>query len=590
MFERPLVNKKFREDIMPHQPRVSLILVCAILTAASSPWAQQVDEAEDTATPAPVSTFQEINIFEESQIELLDLEALQEEIAERFGGVPVRMTLDECIRIALESNQDILVSVFDPMAAESDIKVARGEFDPVLTATFNFFDAAQSTGSQIFAFSGLTSTENAVTNTQLSLGGLLHWGTRYDLSIAADRTIGTFSGFEEEYTAVLSLSLTQPLLRGAGRKVNMVSIRSAENSKRISEAQVMLTVLNTTGDVMKAYWDLVGTINTLVVRQESLDNAHRLHNISAKRNEIGVAAYIEVVQARAGIASRQGDYITALTAIGSARDFLIRSMGLMEDGHFSTVAIIPIDRPAEGEIVLDEKASVQKALENRPEIQSAILSVKNADLERLRSRNNMLPQLDIDGSYTTGGRARHVNDTFLGLRKGQDETYSIGIVASVPIGNRAARHTHQRAMAAKEQAEQRLIQAKYEAALQVRTSMRNVLSNRSLVEANLQATRLQKVSVLAEERKLQLGTSTSQDVLDIQEDLTGAQVAEEQARVELEKSRIDLKVAEGTLLEEQGIEFDFPEGGRPLTFFESFRLGWDKRIPRKDYRVYPSYK
>ena len=575
---------------MPHFLRVSSILICAILGAAATLWAQQVNEGEDVATPTAVGAVQEINIFEESQIELLDLEALQKEVAARFGGKPVRMTLDECIRIALESNQDILVSVFDPTGAESDIKIARSEFDPVLTASFNYFDAAQSTTSQTEVFSGLTTTENAFTNTQLDVAGRLHWGAQYNVSLSADRTIGTFSGFEEEYSAALTLSLTQPLLRGFGRKVNMVNIRSAENAKETSKTQVMLTVLNATGDVIKAYWDLVGTIENLEVRQESLDNARRLYDISAKRNEIGVAAYIEVVQAQAGIASRQGAYITALTAIGNARDFLKRTMGLMEEDHFSTVAIIPIDRPAEGEIILDEKASIQKALENRLEITSAKLNVKNAELERMRSRNNMLPQLDINGSYTTGGRARHVNDTFLGLRKGQDESYSVGMTFSLPIGNRSARHTHQSALSSKERASQSLVGTKFQTEFQVRSALRNVLSNQILVEANQQDTSMQGISMRAEERKLQLGTSTSQNVLDIQELLTTAQVNELQARIELEKSNIDLKVAEGTLLEELGIEFEFPEDGHPLTFLESLRPGWDKRIPRKDDRVYPPYE
>ncbi len=575
---------------MPHQLRVSLILICALLTTVSPPWAQQVDEAEEPAAETKVGAVQQINIFEASQIELLDLDALQREVTARFGGVPTRMTLDECIQIALGSNQDILVSVFDPMAAESDIKAARGEFDPVLSANFNYFDSAQSTSSQTLAFSGLTSTENAFTNTGLSLSGRLHWGTQYNLSLSADRTIGTFSGFEEEFSAALSLTLTQPLLRGAGRKVTMVNIRSSENSKRISESQVMLTVLNTTGDVIKSYWDLVGAIRNLDVRQESLDNASRLHDISVRRNRIGTAAVIDVVQAQGGIASRQADFITALAAIGNAQDFLKRAMGLMEEEHFSTVSIIPIDRPADVELVLDEKASIQKALANRPEITSAMLTIDNAELERMRARNNLLPQLDIDGSYSTGGRARHVNDTFLGLRKGQNETYSFGIIASIPIGNRAARHTHQRAMTSKEQAAQSLAQVKQQSEIQVRSSVRDVLLNRNLVKANLQATRLQEVNVRAEERKLEIGASTSQDVLDIQELLTTAQVAELQARVELEKARIDLKVAEGVLLEELGIEFEFPEGGHPLTFLESLRPGWDKRIPRKDYRVYPSYK
>ena len=89
------------------------------------------------------------------------------------------------------------------------------------------------------------------------------------------------------------------------------------------------------------------------------------------------------------------------------------------------------------------------------------------------------------------------------------------------------------------------------------------------MEANRQARILQEANVAAEEKRLDLGVTTSQIVLDTQEDLTLAQTEELRAIVDYEKAIIDLQVAEGTLLEELSIEFTPPEDDFSLNFLQS---------------------
>ena len=89
-----------------------------------------------------------------------------------------------------------------------------------------------------------------------------------------------------------------------------------------------------------------------------------------------------------------------------------------------------------------------------------------------------------------------------------------------------------------------------------RTSLRNVLSSQILVESNQQARVLEEANAAAEERRLFLGVTTTQIVLDRQEDLTIAQLNELQATIDFEKALVDLRVAEGVLLNELGVNYE----------------------------------
>ena len=381
--------------------------------------------------------------------------------------------------------------------------------------------------------------------------------------------MSTFSRNESSFRQDITLTLTQPLLRGFGPDSNRVRVRTARKALGISAAQLELTVLISVGDVIKAYWDLVGTIEQLGVRQESFANAMRLVEINEQRFNIGTAAAIEVLAAKAGAAARLGDLITARTAILDTEDLLKDLIGLYDDDLLSSKSIVPIERPSPIEVDWDRDRSMQIALLNRPEIRSAEIQLENARLERKSARDGLLPQLDLNGAYGQNARNTMFSNTFQGIVDNDGSTWTVGLTGSIPIGNRSARGTYRRAKVFERQQEQRLRQAKRQVMLGVSIALHSLVSNEILIESNKQTRILQEVNVAAEEKRLQLGVTTSHAVLEIQEDLTTAQMQEIQSMIDFEKSFIDLQVSEGMLLENQGIIYEPTGDDDPLGFFHS---------------------
>lgn len=546
-----------------------LAVMATLLLLASAAWPQE-------AEPPLISA------------ERIELDALRRAIEQQPQRELVRLGLADCVRKALENNSDIQVAAVEPFKSEADVLASRGEFDPVLQGSGVYNRSTRSVDQQVLVFGGgIPAIESYNTTLAGGMGGKLHTGARYNVQFNLNKNENTFGGYIEEFDAFLSATITQPLLRGFGTKVNTVRINMARNMRDMTEAQWELATLNSVGEVVRAYWDLVGAVEGFKVRQGALENAERLLSINEKRRDLGYAADIEVVQAKAGVAMRQSDVIAASAQVLNANNVLLERMGAQLDPVLSKVRVVPTDMPNPEDVSrfdraafeAGETASIARALEKRPEMRMSDIEILNAELDAESARNAMLPQLDVTGSYGQGGRNHYLRQTLYGLRRGDDDSYSVGIVASVPLGNRAARGAYERSRQTLHQSELRREQTEQRLALNVRLAVQNVVTNRFLIESNLQTERLQQANVAAEEERLNLGVTTSWQVLQVQEDLTMAQTQVVQAQVAYEKALVDLHVAEGTLLENLGVEVTPPSPDDPIGFWQSIEPDWRQFRP-----------
>lgn len=522
------------------------VAAATIITTASPAHAQQT--AADS-----------VNIFEHINIELLDLQKLGDQVSKRLGGETVRLSLEDCITMTLANNQTIRITRFETSLANADLLSAKGIFDPALSGTYNFSDTISPPSplqSRFGNFDPDVTIEQANIRYQLSLQGLFtHFGTQYSVDWSLGRESGSFSP-TATYNGSLTTTITQPFLRGRGTKLNKIQIQIAENGLQMSAAQIQQTTESTIGNTINAYWDLVGAIKNLDVRRQSFDNALRLVTINEQRLAIGTAAAIEVLQAKAEAASRQSDLITARTAIMDAEDTLKNFLNMSEGEIFSMNSIIPTTAPGTIGEVWDLNRSIQLALQNRPEIITAEYQLENSTLDKQSAKNDLLPQLDGQVSYGQDARELAWEDIPHGIREVQGRSWTLGVTGSIPLINRQARGAHIRSKQIERQNQLRLAQARRDVMLDVRISVRGVASSEILVESDKQARILQEANVAAEEKRLTLGVTTSQDVLDRQEDLATAQTQELQSIVGYEKALISLQVAEGTLLENLHIDWN----------------------------------
>ena len=440
------------------------------------------------------------------------------------------------------------------------------------------------TNAQIQALTRMDSIGTTQDDRALGVGGKLVYGTQYALQGTWGDEESTYGNIGKQYNHHARPHADPAGARAAsGRSTNTVRIQQAKNMRTMSDAQLKLAMLKTVGDVVKSYWGLVGAVETVKVADESLRNAERLLQINETRQRIGTAADIEVLQAKAGVAVRQSEWIGTTTRSADASDMLKQALVMQDGDLFSKSIIVPTDRPNPSNAGLFDfsnydaslDASVQRALANRPEITMSDMELANAQLEVYKSRNEMLPQLDVVGMYGQGGRDNSLHDAFQGIWSKDNFSWSIGMEGAVAINNRAARGMNTRARITERQSEERRKQTEIALQTAVHVAARNVKTSQILVESNRQAVRLQEANVTAEEKRLRLGVTTSFQVLRIQEDLTAARLQELRALISYETALVDLQIAEGTLLDNLGIKLETSSTETPVTYWESIKPRWE---------------
>jgi outer membrane protein TolC len=138
----------------------------------------------------------------------------------------------------------------------------------------------------------------------------------------------------------------------------------------------------------------------------------------------------------------------------------------------------------------------------------------------------------------------------------------LGLTLNIPIRNRAGQATQIRSEMEYRQAQMRLQQIENEIRIEVRNAQFTLTQNRAAVAAAQAAVALGRQSLDAEQKKLNLGASTSTLVLQNQSALATAESTLVSAMSAYEKSRIELDRATGLLLDHNGIIMADAERGQ----------------------------
>ncbi|MGB7026528.1 MAG: TolC family protein, partial [Candidatus Acidiferrum sp.] len=131
----------------------------------------------------------------------------------------------------------------------------------------------------------------------------------------------------------------------------------------------------------------------------------------------------------------------------------------------------------------------------------------------------------------------------------QFPTYAGELTLTLPLRNRSAQAFHARALLEQRQLETQVQQLRNAALLDVRNSYIALTQDRAQVASAMKARQLQQETFDAEQKKYQLGASTTYLVIQTQRDLIAAQGTELRALANLEEAKANYERAVGRTLE-----------------------------------------
>ncbi len=216
-----------------------------------------------------------------------------------------------------------------------------------------------------------------------------------------------------QYNASFKAQVTQHLLQGAGIWVNKRFIYQALNNRRITDSSFRNQILYTVNQVESIYWGLVQEYEDVQAKERALEQSTKLDSDVKKQLEIGTMAPLDVVSADSTVAGDKQALISAQSSLNYQQQVLKQAIARnLNDPALVAAPIIPTDRVSLDPIPEEQQTVdqlVQIAFQQRPELEQAVLTLRNDEITLKGARNALLPQVDIFAYLSGSGVSGTVN-------------------------------------------------------------------------------------------------------------------------------------------------------------------------------------
>lgn len=470
------------------------------------------------------------------------------------------LTIDiqHAVLLAMENNRSLLVERLSPEIRRTSEEVERAVFDSVLGADVS---AGHTVQERLARFGEGTESQIVDTVTgSISLAKLFPTGTRVALGGSTRYTDSSL--YARSFTAQrLGLTVTQALLQGRSLQANMARINEARIDTQLSEYELRGFTEVLVEEVERRFWDYTLAQKQIEIYTDSLRLAEQQMTQTQERIAIGSLAETELAAAGAEVALRRENLINANSDLAKMRLSLLRAINPSPTMDWNMDIVLEYQTTLPDDTLDDVEEHVQVALRMRADLNQARLAIQRGDLEVVRTRNGLLPRLDVFIDYGKSGYASTFGGATRDLGEGSYD-FTAGLMFEYPPANRSARARHQRATISRQQSHLALENLIQLAQVDVRSAYIEVNRTRQQIAATTATRSSQEENLRAETEKFKVGRSTSLLVAQVQRDLVASQIAETEAVANYLKALVALYRLEGSLLQRRGIE---APGAHPVT-------------------------
>jgi outer membrane protein TolC len=416
--------------------------------------------------------------------------------------------------------------------------------DPVLTGSLEYQAQSQQQSNLLFS-GGLpslftnTGTYNFIYQQGFGTGTLLNVGFN-NTRVTTDNP---FVDYSPALTTGFTATVTQHLLQGFGTGIQDRFILEAKNTRRITDSAFRQQLLYTVNQVENIYWGLVSAYEDEQAKERALAQTTQLTEDNRKQLEIGSLAPLDVVNSDASVAADKQALIAAQTNLEYQQLIMKQAIARnLNDPQLSAAPVIPTDRVALDRVPEEDmpiEGLISEAYANNPQIEQAVLNMKNNRITIKAEKNGLLPVLDAYAFYGATGLGGAQNPgaedfesitstgayppgtfptisygtAFGNLFNSSSPNKGIGVNLTVPLRNRTAQADQARSQMELRQSEMRLQQLYTQIRIQIINSRYALTNDRAQVAAAQAQHDYAQQSFIAEQKKYKLGASTSALVL-----------------------------------------------------------------------------
>ena len=552
----------------------------------------------------------------------------------------IYLSLSDAIALALENNYDIAIARYDLDIADTDILRAKaGGPSGLLGAPSGLVTGTLSGGSSTLATgggpggtsvgsggagsgsSGLSLTTNGAGPSPAAFDPVFTGALQYDRSTSP--TTNFFTGgtavtktfdftyaqgfapgtqlqisfnnqtqtntnevasFSPLLNSSFKIEAVQPLLQGAGIWVNHRFIYQAVNDRRITDSSFRQQLLYTVNQVENIYWNLVSAYEDLQAKERSLEQTKKVAADDRKQLQIGTMAPLDVVTADSAVAADQQSLISAQSSLNYQQQIIKQAIARnLNDPALAQAGVIPTDRVSLDELP-EEKQPIEElvniAFKERPELEQALLTLKNDEITVKGAKNALLPTANVFAYIAGSGVAGTPNPNcpvqFCGVVTSPATGYGtalqntfnnsspdkgFGVNLNIPLRNREAQSVQARSLMEYRQAQLRLEQLYTQIRMQITNAQFALTNDRAALLAAEASRKFNAQSLDAEQKKLGLGASTTALVLAQSRALANAEDSLTSSRAAYAQARASLYQLLATTLQHYGINLEDSAAG-----------------------------
>ncbi|MCX7765437.1 MAG: TolC family protein [Candidatus Sumerlaeia bacterium] len=457
---------------------------------------------------------------------------------------PIRLSLVNALELATKNSREYQSRKERLYLTALALTLTRHEWDPLYSATA----------------SGEIKREAKLN----SLSGVLSLGVRKMLATGADLSVSLTTNMfryldvldpQKSAQSVITATLTQPLLKGAGKKVAMENLTQEERDVIYAIREFVRFRKTFSVNIAKSYFRILKQKDQV----NNVGNNYQSLKLERERAELmaqaGRLPEFQVDQTRQNELRARDQWIRATQTYKNLLDEFKLDLGLPADLN------IELD-PREMEkltlkgiesLKISETEAIASALDRRLDLKNVREQVEDARRKIAVAKNALLPRLDAKFKYDN--TTQQTQNPIKPLKfTDENDAYSGGLSLELPLDRKAARNNYRQALINYEVAKRKLTEQIDRTKLEVRNAIRNL-------EQAEQSYQIQKNSLSLAERRVestsllqQAGRASTRDVLDARDALLEAQNAVTSALVDHYYACLDLYLAmEAIKIDDNGI-------------------------------------
>jgi outer membrane protein len=461
---------------------------------------------------------------------------------------PRSLTEQDVVATAVMSNPSLHVALLRAQQSRYNLSAEQALYTPVFDANAGYTHGRT---PSLFGPTGVRVNGSDVVDLGAGITKPFAYGTVLSATVAGQRSSRTtleqaalLGANGPGYSLVGRLSATQPLLRGFGTELGLASLRQAKLSLSASQLAAKDAASSLLSQVVSAYWELWYSSEAVRINQASRELARVQQEQAKQQVASGALAPASALPYATQVAQLEEAVLAAQTDVRQRELALAELLGEPGGVGASLSAADGPTPPSADEPA--ESSAVNEALQNsyaRRQLQTELAILK----DQLRIAGDPLrPRLDLDAYVQAQGLGnRSVPPAFEEFGRFDAVSAHVGLTFEMPLTDTRRTSQIQAAQFAAHVAEKQLEDNELSIRASVASAIAQRRAAREKLELSSQTEKVAHEQVDAERARFLAGGSIA---ITVQQ----AEDAYRQAQLRVQRARVDLVLADLTLLQVRG--------------------------------------